>query len=543
MRRRVGGLADRRLQGPRFIIRLQQKGITVKIWYDVTDLACWKLPHLTGIQRVTVGILNGLVEQGGPVGLVQYDTKAGRFFPIDETQLPAAVRCHLRGNAAAVHVEPQAMAAGSAALPARKAVPRPSRRKLKLFKKGFLFVSSRDSEELRHAFRQFKSAAKQLRKSIGHWAGGWLRQSVRARQRSAPPASMACSRAGRSKAQSGPHVLAFAAPGDALLSIGATWVLAGHAEAVATVRSQGVQVVRMIYDLIPTIKPQWLEPVHTKAITAWVRNVLCESDRVLTISEFSRQEIERYCKECGFDVPPVTVVRLGDVMGNALAGSTPAPLPRLVPTRPFFVCVSTLDVRKNHRLLYDAWTQLADRRGEECPDLVCIGTPHLFVADLLREIRQDRTVNRHIHVLHGIEDCELAWYYANCSATIYPSKYEGWGLPVAESLGHGRMCLASNATSIPEISGDLPEFFDPYDVHAVAALVERVLDEPDWVRAREEAIREGFRPTEWHETAAQVLAAINGPAERIHLVAWPQGHESGGISAPHVSPKRTSRAA
>ena len=123
MRRRVGGLADRRLQGPRFIIRLQQKGITVKIWYDVTDLACWKLPHLTGIQRVTVGILNGLVEQGGPVGLVQYDTKAGRFFPIDETQLPAAVRCHLRGNAAAVHVEPQAMAAGSAALPARKAVP------------------------------------------------------------------------------------------------------------------------------------------------------------------------------------------------------------------------------------------------------------------------------------------------------------------------------------------------------------------------------------------------------------------------------------
>jgi glycosyltransferase involved in cell wall biosynthesis len=156
-----------------------------------------------------------------------------------------------------------------------------------------------------------------------------------------------------------------------------------------------------------------------------------------------------------------------------------------------------------------------------CPDLVCIGTPHLYVADLLREIRHDRTVNRHIHVLHGIEDCELDWYYKNCQATIYPSKYEGWGLPVAESLGHGRMCLASNATSIPEISSDLPEFFDPFDVHGLVTLVERVLDDPDWVRDREETIRETFQPTSWLETAAQVLAAIDGPAEQSRRSAWP----------------------
>lgn len=508
-----------------------QKGIPVKIWYDVSDLVGWKLPHLTGIQRTTVGILNGLVEQNGQVGLVRYDGKAGRFAAIGASELPANVRCHLRGFAAAESDMSSAESARPGPLPTAKAAARPARRKLKLFKKGFFFGGVGETEEIRNAFRQFKTAARQLQKSIGHWAKRRLRRAARPGQQPSPPSHMRGAGQRGMPACAGKDVAAFVAPGDVFMSIGATWVMPGHTEAVASVRSQGVKVVRMIYDLIPTIKPQWLEPAHTKAITAWVRGVLRGSDCVLTISEFSRQEIERYCAECRFDVPPINVVRLGDVMGESSGDATPSPLPRFAPTRPFFVCVSTLDVRKNHRLLYDAWTQLAARRGDACPDLVCIGTPHLYVADLLREIRQDRTVNRHIHVLHGIEDCELEWYYKSCESTIYPSKYEGWGLPVAESLGHGRMCLSSNATSIPEISSDLPEFFDPYDVHGLVALVERVLDDREWVHDREETIRQNFQPTSWNETAAQVIAAIDAPADQSSRSVWPRlsyGNETPG---------------
>lgn len=516
----------------------------MKIWYDVSDLVAWKLPHLTGIQRTTVGILNGLVEQGEQVGLLRYDQKSGRFCTMSESDLPATVRCYLHGFAAGTAASAVEAAAPAAPPPQARATPRPGRRKLKLFKKGCFFGDAGETEEMRNAFRQLKTAARQLRKSVGHWAKRRLRRSARWGQQLSTPSHVRGAAGHGMPALAGKDVAAFAVAGDVLISIGATWVMPGHTEAIASVRTQGVMVIRMIYDLIPTIKPQWLEPVHTKGITAWVRSVLHESDCVLTISEFSRHEIERYCAECRFDVPPITVVRLGDVMGDSTGDSTPAPLPRFAPTRPFFVCVSTLDVRKNHRLLYDAWTQLAAHRGEQCPDLVCIGTPHLYVADLLREIRQDRTVNRHIHVLHGIEDCELDWYYKNCQATIYPSKYEGWGLPVAESLGHGRMCLASNATSIPEISSDLPAFFDPFDVHGLVALVERVLDDPDWVRDREETIRETFQPTSWQETASQVLAAIDGPAGQSRRSAWPcltEGNEASESAA--ISSGRTLKTA
>ena len=186
-----------------------------------------------------------------------------------------------------------------------------------------------------------------------------------------------------------------------------------------------------------------------------------------------------------------------------------APLPRFVPARPFFLCVSTLDVRKNHRLLYDAWRLLAARDPAGCPDLLCIGVPHLHVGDLLHEIRSDWHVNGRIHMLRGIDDHELAWYYRHCAATIYPSWYEGWGLPVAESLGQGRICLAANTTSIPEISGDLPEFFAPHDTGRLVELVERVLGDPDWRAEREARIRASFRPTTWTDTARQVLRALD----------------------------------
>ena len=468
----------------------------MKIWYDVTDIVDWQ-SNLTGIQRTTVGILNALLTEGVELELVRFRGKQLRFERLSIGDLPHAIRQHLH------QTDVSAVAGAAAAL---QATPPPRRRS----RSGRLLGTGAESDAVRQSLREFKVAVRQVRKSVGEWARArwqwpWHRRRMARAQESAIRASVLLS--GNRKASPAE----FIATGDAYVSLGATWSVV-HAEAVAHLQKHGVCVAMMIYDLIPTLKPQWMYPRIFEEITHWVRRTLTESDIVFTISEFSRSEIERYCAECRFDVPAITVVRLGDEMSRSVAGDLVRSLPRFVPERPFFVCVSTLDVRKNHQLLYNAWSLLAARRGEQCPDLVCIGRPHLFVTDLLREIRTDRAVNRYMHILSEVEDSELEWYYANCQATIYPSKYEGWGLPVAESLERGRMCLASNATSIPEIS-DLPEFFDPYDTHGLVAHIERVLDDPEWVRQREEVIRRTFKPTTWTQTAAQVLSAVRQSTE------------------------------
>lgn len=452
------------------------------IWYDVSDLMTWRLPHLTGIPRTTIGILGGLLTEGVPVRLTRFDRRRG-FEPLDLSQLPAAVRRHLPGVAS----EPAA--------PISSAEPQRRRQR-----RSRILGRSQAATEFRTACRAFGGSVENLGQTFSRW--------LAVRIREAAPRLPSPTFAGRTRplpvrpvVPDGPF-----AAGDVLLSLGASWPIEGHAPAVAAIRLRGVCVLRMVYDLIPTIKPQWVDEPTVRQVSAWVRNVLTASDRVLTISEFSRSEIERYCQESSLPLPPTSVVRLGDDLGSS-CDATP-PLPRFVPRRPFFVCVSTLDVRKNHRLLYDAWQVLAARDPEHCPDLVCLGVPHVLVGDLMHEIRHDRAVNGRIHVLHGIEDAELAWYYRHCTATIYPSRYEGWGLPVAESLAHGRLCLASNATSIPEISPDLPEFFHPLDALGLVALVERTLRDPDWVRTKETEIRARFTPTPWTHTARQVRTAI-----------------------------------
>jgi glycosyltransferase involved in cell wall biosynthesis len=479
----------------------------VSIWYDVSDLIGWQLPYLTGIQRATVGILDGLAAQGCPCRLVRYNHRRQAFVAVEFQELPETIRRHLPRVAAVWSPGPEAV--GSAGNPAVVRVPITAVQPAAgnpMEAAGRRRVSDPATLQLRESFRAFRRAARELRREARRWVTTRLRPSA---STAAHPGLLAAATHG------GTHPLparncrdgAPFADGDVLLSLGATWAPGGNAEAASQLRQRGVRVLRMIYDLIPTLKPQWVLPSCVAPVTAWVRELLTDSDHVFTISEFSRQEILRYCAECGFRQPEMSVVRLGDVLAAATSDVSP-PLPRFVPRRPFFVCVSTLDVRKNHRLLYDAWRLLASRDPDACPDLLCIGTPHLYVTDLLREMTSDRLVNGRIHLLHDIDDRELAWYYRHCMATIYPSWYEGWGLPVAESLGQGRICLASNTTSIPEISADLPEFFEPHDTRRLVDLVDRVLRDPAWRESREDQIRRTFRPTSWNETAAQLIGVV-----------------------------------
>ena len=474
------------------------------LWYDVSDLTNWSLPHLTGIQRTTVGILDGLVGIGAAPRLVAWNADIGGFAPLEAIALPETIRRHLpwaAGSMAALETgsadcgppaphDAQATIEATIQATAESWPPTPRRR----WVRDAIFGTSPDAADLRTTFCEFKVAGRQFRRQLARWSQVRVREAL----------GRDAGRRPRATAR-GPF-----RSGDILVSVGASWAIAAHAEATAALRPRGVRVVRMIYDLIPTLRPQWVDETATRILTDWVQRVLADSDHVLTISEFSRREIDRYCAAAGLVAPPLSVVRLGDVL-PAFSGDPPPP--RTVPERPFFLCVSNLDIRKNHRLLYDTWSVLAARSPDRCPDLVCVGLPNPYTGDLVRELTRDPSLRDRIHLRHGVDDAELAWYYRSCVATIYASRYEGWGLPVAESLGHGRLCLASSATSIPEISPDLPVYFDPYDPPCLVALVERALGDPEWVRDREAEIRRRFAPTPWTHTASQVLAAATGASE------------------------------
>jgi glycosyltransferase involved in cell wall biosynthesis len=95
--------------------------------------------------------------------------------------------------------------------------------------------------------------------------------------------------------------------------------------------------------------------------------------------------------------------------------------------------------------------------------------------------------------------------------TLYPSLYEGWGLPVAESLAYGKFCLASSAASIPEVGGDLIEYIDPWDVPTWAERIKWYIDHDEDLRRKEQRISEEYQPPRWEDSGRFILeCALSG---------------------------------
>lgn len=137
----------------------------------------------------------------------------------------------------------------------------------------------------------------------------------------------------------------------------------------------------------------------------------------------------------------------------------------------FALCVGTIETRKNQALLAKAWAELA--RERPMPLLVLAG--RLATNGEALKIIIDRD-HPPVAILENASDTMLEQLYRTCEFTVFPSHFEGWGLPVGESLWFGKPCLASNATSIPEVGGDYAIYFDPTSIEDIKEKIRGFLD-------------------------------------------------------------------
>ena len=128
---------------------------------------------------------------------------------------------------------------------------------------------------------------------------------------------------------------------------------------------------------------------------------------------------------------------------------------------------------------------------------------------LIDEVRADPFLNRHVHFATGLSDADLDWCYRSAAFTVYPSLYEGWGLPIAESLLYGKLCITSNTSSMREVAPHLTDLLDPTDVTLWAERIAFYLDTPRELSAREERIRKEYAALPWQSAAQEVLDVMS----------------------------------
>jgi glycosyltransferase involved in cell wall biosynthesis len=217
-------------------------------------------------------------------------------------------------------------------------------------------------------------------------------------------------------------------------------------------------------------------------------------DHVITISEHSRQDLLRHAP-LRFD--QVTVTPLG------LDAERFRPAPRDRSQRPYVLCVAGSDPTKNVSCLVEAFAKLPPPLRGQC-DLLLAG-------DVCRREDIRAAVGRldlvaQVKLVGRISDDELIAYYQQATVFVFPSLYEGFGLPVLEAMGCGCPVICSDRSSLPEVAGDAALLFDPNDSGQLAAILTRVLESSalqDDLRSRGLAQAAQFS---WNRTAAETLA-------------------------------------
>jgi glycosyltransferase involved in cell wall biosynthesis len=292
--------------------------------------------------------------------------------------------------------------------------------------------------------------------------------------------------------------------GDVYITLGLDWEVNIFPGMNAIKKKTGINVVGICYDVIP-IKSPHLSPLKDSShrFSDYIIDMARCADKILCISQNTLRDLGQFLSTENCHCPPLEVIILGgDIKADVgtIGGKV-----RTICRTPYILFVSTIERRKNHEILYHAYRRFVEADRQDLPKLVFVGKPGWKVDDFLSDLRLDRSIDGLIIMLNHVNDSELSCLYRHALFTVYPSLYEGWGLPVAESLAYGKFCIASNTSSLPEVGGDFVEYLDPWDLPLWVERLAYYFDNLEAVREREVIIQSQYRPPTWMETTRAVV--------------------------------------
>ncbi|WP_295400178.1 glycosyltransferase [uncultured Thiocystis sp.] len=305
--------------------------------------------------------------------------------------------------------------------------------------------------------------------------------------------------------------------GTPFLVAGSAWMQnANYTEGVINLsRHHRLHLTPILHDIVPTMFPFWFNDGFASVFDRHLHLLAIAAHRLIAISQSTRRDLEAFLLNAEHHAPAIPVLREGDQIRILPSPSDGIPDPgsqalrQELAEQDFVLCVGAIHLRKNHRLLYDLWVRLASALGRRCPRLIIVGGVAWNGQEVAKAMREDRRVNTHIQLLENIEDDDLEWLYQHCLLTVYPSLYEGWGLPIAESLRYGKICLASNTSSMPEIAPAVTDLLDPLDFNQWYTRLYYYLTSRTARETREALIRDQYSPYDWRQSAAHLVAILN----------------------------------
>lgn len=261
-----------------------------------------------------------------------------------------------------------------------------------------------------------------------------------------------------------------------------------------------------IHDTIPVDHPEWFNSAYARWLKGSVATLARRAAHVITVSTFSK---ERIIATTGVDESKISVVLEGvdqqyrpqdpdDVAATRSLLGIP-------PNTRYVLYLGNIEPRKNVGRLLEAW-RVAVKEVPEDVVLVVAGARGMW--RVFGDVTLERIPNRVVFTGY-VPDDRLPALYSGATAFVYPSLYEGFGLPTLEAMACGTPVVTSSTSSLPEVVGDAALMVDPLDVDDIAAALVRVVSE-EHLRGR--LVDAGFERAAqftWERAATETLDLLH----------------------------------
>jgi glycosyltransferase involved in cell wall biosynthesis len=296
---------------------------------------------------------------------------------------------------------------------------------------------------------------------------------------------------------------------DLLILSDAYWTSPEIWNTVARSRRAGAFVATVVYDLIPITHPQFVGAKRSEKFRRYLEQVVTHSDLIVAISRTVQEDVARFIES---DQSPhrdgvcrdIRSFVLGAEIQYARGTVRPALTNLFSETdrnNPYLI-VGSFDPRKNHHQAIDAFERLWGTHPHL--KLCMFGRVGSLCTDVIERIQKHPMLNRGLFVYHDANDAELQHAYQHCSGVLLPSIVEGFGLPIVESLWHGKKTFVSDTPIHREVGANACEFFDLGSPQSLADAIlqwELERDRPDSrPRNADEMV-----PMTWEASAGQLL--------------------------------------
>jgi glycosyltransferase involved in cell wall biosynthesis len=179
-----------------------------------------------------------------------------------------------------------------------------------------------------------------------------------------------------------------------------------------------------------------------------------------------------------------------------------------LPERPYFVCLGTIEARKNHLLLLNLWRDFVARNGGRTPGLVLIGRRGWEIENTIDMLDRCPALRGYVREHSTAPDAQATQLLKNARALLLPAYAEGFGFPLIEALACGTPVLCSDIPALRELGGAIPEYFDPLDGAAWRAAIVEYAADPSPRRDAQLQRLALWRPPRWADHFAAVEALV-----------------------------------